>query len=415
MPIMLDGYDTRYHMDLLNRKIALEYIQEVIPYFDIAAEARLLGDSSGYCQESISGEILSGVSQGIDTLRIFTNGPYENWDVGSSKLKDSCLNWRHTFKRVELVLPNTEIGNLSATHKEDLFALRNLGISITVAADLNPDMSSKGSFLAQTISDRHTISYASNAPGANIPGINWWDLENYYLVKSDQDLGIQFTELDHDALAIEKAHGDVEVELTIECDGPVKKFGKKLWDELCKQCDELEKSINDTNILQSIAYSDCYISSPWTLILFAEVIDSLKYELGEKWSNPSLNLVTGYKEPSDRARGLYAEWSNPEKKQEVITEYFSQMDEKIDVDILPMKEMPHGRVLSLSWSDGSVSYIRFDHGIGCWSLERKPHTWLDIKAEPANQVMILFSMLKEINVKYNKKFPTQIFIKKRQP
>lgn len=409
----LMGYDTRYHIDLLNRHVAIEYIQEILPYFEVAPEAKLFGETSRYCMESISAEILAGATQGIDTLRIFTGGPYGDWDVSISGLKDSCLSWRHTFKRVELVLPSVDLGTLSDIHKEDLFALRNLGINISVVADSDINLLDGGSLLAQTVSDKRAISYASNALGANIPSIDWWDLESYYLVKSNQDVDIQITEIDHELLSIDKAHGDVEVELTIECDGPITKFGEKLWDELFEKSTELKNAINDANILKSIAYSDCYISSPWALILFAEVIDSLKFILGENWSNPSLKLVTGDKEPSGRAKGLYAEWSSREKKHEVITEYFRQMDEEIDVDILPLREMSHGRILSLSWGDGSVSHVRFDHGVGCWSLERRPHTWLDIEGESANQVMTMFGMLKEIGVRYNKKFPTQIFVKKR--
>ncbi|MDT8282462.1 MAG: DUF1998 domain-containing protein, partial [Gammaproteobacteria bacterium] len=409
----LMGYDTRYHMDMLNRHVAIDYIKKILPYFDMPPEAKLFGDSSKFCFESISAEILAGVTKGIDKLRIFTGGMYSDWDVSSSGLKESCLTWRHSFEQVELVLPNANVSTLSEVHKEDLMALSNLGIKLSVVTDDSTEYFKAGSLLAQTLTDDTVNSYASNASDSNIPASDWWNIEKYYLVRSSEYKEIRVSEFDRDALTISKSHGDIEVELTVECDGPITKFGEKLWDELLKQSDSLNNSITDTNTLQSINYSDCYISSPWTLMLFAEIIDSLKVLLSDNWNHPSIRLVTGDKEPNGRAKGLYAEWYGQDAKSDVITEYFKQMDENINVEIMPIRDMPHGRVLTITWSDGTVTYIRFDHGVGCWSLDNRPPGWLDLSDVPENQVLTMFDMLKNIRVRYAKKFPTQIFIKKR--
>lgn len=409
----LMGYDTRFHMDLLNRHVAIDYINKILPYFEMAPEAKLFGESSNFCLESISAEILAGATQGVEKLRLFTGGAYSDWDINNSGLKESCLSWRHTFKQVELVLPSKDVAALSEVHKEDLLALLNFGIKLFVVADSSAQLLDAGSLLAQAISDENIESYASNSPDANIPNSDWWNLENYYLVSSSEYNDIQVTELDCETLSIDKGQGDIEVELTVECDGPLAKFGEKLWDELLKQSESLKSSINDVNVLQKVTYSDSYISSPWSLMLFAEIIDALKILLNNNWEHPSLNLLTGDKESNCRAKGLYAEWYSQDKKSDVINEYFKQMDEEIDVTIMPIREMPHGRVLSLSWSDGSVSYIRFDHGVGCWSLEKRPNGWLNVDDDPEKQVLTMFDMLRSIRVRYSKKFPTQIFIKRR--
>jgi hypothetical protein len=87
------------------------------------------------------------------------------------------------------------------------------------------------------------------------------------------------------------------------------------------------------------------------------------------------------------------------------------MDESIKVDIRSLKKMPHGRFLTLSWSDGSISTIRFDHGIGCWSVDKRPSKWLDINADPLVQVNFIFDVFRSVTLKYNNNYPTQIFIK----
>ena len=97
----------------------------------------------------------------------------------------------------------------------------------------------------------------------------------------------------------------------------------------------------------------------------------------------------------------------------VIEEYFSQMDEKIDVEIESIREMPHGRFFTLSWDDGSELTIRFDHGVGCWSIDGRTSRWLDVKSEPQTQVLDMYNILRTIRVRYRKNHPTQIFIKSR--
>jgi hypothetical protein len=46
-------------------------------------------------------------------------------------------------------------------------------------------------------------------------------------------------------------------------------------------------------------------------------------------------------------------------------------------------------------------------------MERQPGKWFDVEGAPEIQVQYIFDVFKNIRIRYNKKFPTQIFIKKR--
>ena len=376
------------------------------------SEAKLFGDNTQYCLESLSSEILAGATQRADSLRIFSNGSYSDWDINSSGLKDACLSWRNTFDTVELVLPHLDVSSLSDMHKEDLMALTNLGIRLSITPEPIKASLDKGNILAQVLSNEDVISFASNTLTANIPNSDWWDLDGYYLVRSYEFKTIQTLDFKLELLKTHKNHDDVEVEITTECDGKLGSFGEKLWSELFKHSESLNNSINGSNVLKSISYSDSYINTPWSLMLFAEIMDSLKGLMSERWDKPDIKLTTGDKESYRSAKGLYAEWSSNDKS-DVITEYFNQMDENINVQIKPIRDISHGRILSLYWDDDSVSHIRFDHGVGCWNINKKPRKWLDLESEPKTQVQEMFEMIKEITVKFSKNFPTQIFVKKR--
>lgn len=407
------GYDTRFHTDLLNRHTAIEYINLIMPYLDLCDEAKLFSDSTKYCLESLSGEILASASQGANKLRIFTDGSYTNWDISNSNLKEACLTWRNTFDQIELVLPSTDLDSLSEMHKEDLLAISNFGIQLSISSSANPKLNASGCILVQVFSDDNITTYASSAPSANIPCIDWWKLSDYYLVKTSEFNNIAVNQFDRELLTTIKQHGDVEVELTTECNGSLVQFGDKLWDLLLNNSDSLQSSINGSSELRSLNYSDCYISSPWSLMLLAEIIDSLKKKLGSNWVNPELSLTTSEKTPSPNAKGLYSEWHSNQSKSGVIKEYFNQMDELINISIKRMKDIPHGRRFTLTWEDGTVSFIRFDHGFGCWGIDSKPTKRLDINEKPEVQVRDMFEILSNIRLRYSQQFPTQIFIKKR--
>ncbi len=409
----LMGYDTRFYIDLLNRHTALDYIQTILPYLEVPDKAKLFGSSTTFCFESLSSEVLANASKDSARLKIFTGGGYSEWDIGSSHLKDACINWRGSFDSVELVLPSSVVNDLDDMQKEDLKALENMGIILTTPLEALPSLKKAGDLLVQITTLSTTISFASNAPDVNIPNYQWWDLNDHFLVTSDKFNGIKTSDLDMTLLTTEEVQGDIEVELTDECDGKLFLFGKSLWKLLSEKSSALQQSFNNLATLLEVRYSDCYICTPWSLMLFAEVVGSLEFVINEKFERTVIKLVTADKEPTSRARGLLDEWDSSEKKSDIVIEYFKNKGKQIEVEIKPMREMAHGRVMTLSWSDGTTTFIRFDHGFGCWRMANRPRQWFDINASSEQQVYGMSSIIKELKVKFGKQFPTQLFIKNR--
>jgi len=409
----LMGYDTRFYIDLLNRHTALEYIQTILPYLEVPDEAKLFGSNTVFCFESLSSEILANASKDIARLKIFTGGNYSEWDIGNSNLKDACINWRGSFNTIELVLPTAVVNDLDDMQKEDLKALANIGIIISTPSEILPLLENKGDLLVQIITESKTTSFASNAPGVNIPNYQWWTFDDHFLVTSDKFSRIETYDLDMTLLVTEKVQGDIEIEFTDECDGKLFLFGKSLWKLLSKKSNALQQSFNSSATLLEVSYSDCYICTPWSLMLFAEVVNSLGFMINEKFDHTKIKLVTADKDPSSRASGLLDEWSDSEKKSEIITEYLKDKGKEIEVVIKPMREMPHGRVMKLSWDDGSTTFIRFDHGFGCWHMANRPRQWFDINASSEQQISDMSSFRKDLSVRFGKPFATQVFIKQR--
>ncbi len=406
------GYDTRFHADVLNRHIAQQYLQSIGNYLDLPAEVKIFGDSTEHCFESLPEEILAAANNGCKSLRLYVSGLYADWDISSSDLKETCLTWRASFDTVCLVLSDKNLDGLSDVHKEDLRALNNLGVCVCFSKEEKSIVKGSGTLLAQIDGESGTYTFGTDAAGVNIPGSEWLKVDENYLLKSKAIPAISIEDVDKNSLFDPPAIGDVEVEIMDQCNGLVTKFGEKLWSELKAESAPLASLLNSENELEALIYSDAYICSPWNLILLAEVIDGLKRDQAEKWANPNISLITSDKPPSPKSKGLYGEWGSSSEKSKVITEYFEQMGEDITIDIKSSRDIAHGRVLTLVWTNGTKVTVRFDHGFGCWSTDGKLSKWFDIKDTPENQASSMFSILNSLKVKFSKKFPTQVFIKR---
>lgn len=406
----LMGYDTRFHLDVLNRHVAKEYLCSLLPYLDLPVDARILGKTTKYCFESLSSEILSCIRGKEDELFVFTSGLPTDWDIDGSDLKQVCLTWKSMFSSVNLVVPKNNLPLLDEYQKESFLALGNLGIKLR-AIDAYPSVN--GAVLAQIKNGNQTITFATTLQQAAVPNVEWQDASFGYLVRSDDFPLLNTSDIPKDHLSVKSLSGDVEVEISSECDGKLQLFGEKFWQLLVGASPELSSKIGSGIELLDVEYSDSYVCSPWSLLLLGELVDGLKQKLGGAWSVRQIGVNTSDKISSMPSKGLYSEWPDNFIKARVIKGYFDYMGESCRVDVRPLREMPHGRILRLVWSDKAETLVRLDHGVGCWSLSGKSPVWLDVADSDKEQVDAISKCASAVYVKYGKKFPTQTFIKHR--
>ena len=130
------------------------------------------------------------------------------------------------------------------------------------------------------------------------------------------------------------------------------------------------------------------------------------------WNKPTIVINTGKKrEPGYKARNILADWSNDQLRMDVITAYFEGMNENCIVNI--PKDLPHHRFMELTWDTGQKTIIRFDQGVGYWSIANKTPWFDDGIQDPSEQAEKLMGLISTIMVKNDKDFPTPIVIKER--
>jgi DEAD/DEAH box helicase domain-containing protein len=402
------GYDTRFHVSVLDRFSALEYLESIADFVELPESQKLFGEETLPCVDTLDREILRCADKGFDTLAIYLVGPADEWDIVLCGLKSRVISWKRKFKKVSIVLPLGLYSKLSVDIKQDFYLLESLGSVIEEARQ-------ETTLLAHIERQGSSISFASSEVGAGVPSNKFWRLQSEGLVSARDQSKPATNELDTQPLQVEpRQQGDTEIEVTNECDRVVKRFGEKLWSVMTEKCEKLDELLKSGSRIVDITYSDPYVCTPWSIMLFSEVILGLKQKLKLSWGNPVVNLITGDKEANLRAPGLYGEWNNKNTQIEIFKELFTLMGEELELDLKPIREMPHGRSLVINWNSGETTTIRFDHGMGFWSIDRR-RTFIsyDCNSSVEKQVERIISAKNVVVAKQGKPFPTQIFIKNR--
>lgn len=390
------GFDTRFHIDYLDRNLALEFLNDsFMQSLSLSDELKFLGSNSKYCTESFFTEIRLAANKDAKELFIFLQGESTEWDLVGG-LRGYLEHWKNLYENIVLVIKSDN--TLSEEIKEDLWLLNRLGIKIAVA-DIKPNI------IAQAVGNE-IKTFAFSKQKTMIPDLSWMKDINNVLVYANDYPKIAIKSYLDDKQLKPVSQTDVEVEILTECNGGMNQFGVKFWTLLAEKHSPLQQHFNRSDKLICIDYSDRYLYSPWTVMLLTELIMGLKSSLKQGWQSPDIHINSATKTSGDyRNKGLFADWLNSAERLDVIETYFKEMGERCTTKIA---DIPHSRVMRLSWDNGKVTTIRLDQGVGYWECEKAPYFDNNVDVlEQADKMKILIPQLK---VK-NKMFSTQIFIK----
>jgi len=405
------GFDTRFHIDQLDRHLALGFLtDDFIRALALPDELKLLGANSRWTPESLFTEIRQAADQGASELRLLLHGDAAAWEILGS-LGDGLYRWKSLYAVVTLLINTVQERQLADIAKEDLWVLHRLGIKTAVLAE-RPKLDNIGTVLAQTLSPQRSTTFACSKATTMIPDENWLnDGENVLIVANDYPPVPVSRNLDSAQLKPQAGLGDVEIEILGECNGRLADFGRKFWEFISAQHQPLQQHLNNGELLTRISYSDRYLYSPWTLLLIAELIDGLRQTLQSGWNKPDIDIHTAPKRTDGmyQKKGLFADWLDDDLRLAVMEAYFTDMDENCTADA--SEHTAHGRFLKLHWQSGTTTTLRFDQGVSYWACANTPY--FDNTLSANEQAKTLLVAIPSLTVKNHKDFPTQIFIKSR--
>ena len=406
------GFDTRFHIDQLDRHLALAFLTDDFIYaLALPDELKLLGENSRYTSEILFTEIHQAAGKGATDLHLVLHGNPAAWEILGA-LREHLTRWQSLYTAIVLLINEAQEQQLTNDVKEDLWVLQRLGIKTAVIAADKRLSKSMGSVIAQALFTNQQRTFACTSQQTIAPSKSWLDdAENLLIFADDFPLIPTSYYLEAAQLKPQAGSGDVEIEIWAECNGKLTDFAKMYWRLVTEKHQPLQQHLKNGDELKSICYSDRYLCSPWTLILIAELIDGLKEVLQGNWSKPEIHIHTASKRISDsyQRKGILADWLDDSLRLRVIEAYFAAMDEHCVAKA--SNDTQHGRFLHLCWQSGTTTTLRFDQGVSYWGCDKSPY--YDNALAANDQADRLMEMAQRLTVKNQKDFPTQIFVKER--
>ena len=183
------------------------------------------------------------------------------------------------------------------------------------------------------------------------------------------------------------------VEVTAELDGPVNTLSKRLATLIDTKMPELAQLLA-TDQAVTISYSDRYLKSPWSLMLFTGFVKL--FEGAELKTISVETLSVGGGQPSS---SMSHDWQRAEDQKAIMAEWLAEqlgIEPQISLE-RNSRDILHGRSLSVTWRSGRVSQILLDQGMGYWRprMPYRDELDFDFQASASRQ-------LEDIGEKYSR-------------
>lgn len=358
----LAGNDNQVERRALDRHLALAWFDES----GVAEHLRLPDEFAAipgarYCSLDARRFVAACVNDGVAALTFFLGGDPADWDLSHPEFRTRLLRWC-VVDRVEVELAVPEGVSLVPGVRVALAGLAEAGLKI--ASYGRPD---KGpSALLQARGARGIQTLYSDSDSVAIPGEHWFSgVPDALLVASDTSEPMHTSALDTSTWNQVPA-GVVKLRISRELDGTVGEFGSRFLRILGKEAPRVLEQLKQ-NDLVSVRYSDRYLKSPWTLILFGEILRSLT----EGKAVPlSVEAIRG--QPSNAYRGrITSDWTIPVAQERTMQAWLANIGfSTVQVKLAPSaRDMPHYRQLVLKYGSGTDIVFGFDQGMGYWNAK----------------------------------------------
>ncbi len=359
----LIDFETRHHEEKLDRKVALAYIEKILPYLSLSKEDQILGAGSGYCHDPLDSELLYLGYKGDSELVIYLGGMPSDWSIAESRLKGRLQAFQSQYNKVTLVLPEIDFSELSLENQQDLYFL-HLSDIILVTGTAHQDTAY---LLADVVKDNNIQRFASNKP-VNCPNESFWSFSDAICVKAEVNQALVFNEFDVTHFSGKVNDTVKDIEINQELDGSLAEFGDRFWMHIIQSSDSFLKTFQ-TKKLSKVTYEDKYINSPWIVLIIHNVFDALRTAMGYRWSVDSIELNSSEIFTLPKGGLIARDFESSDEKEGFIQEYLSNLANEIIVNLEDGRTMQHARILTLNWEDGTQTRIRLDHGFGNWKWD----------------------------------------------
>ncbi|MBV1918029.1 MAG: DUF1998 domain-containing protein, partial [Sphingomonadaceae bacterium] len=368
-----DLYKQQGRLDRRSALIAVEAFLEAnakLPPEDLAVpDARAVSDAAN--------EVLLRAKSG-DALSIYLAEPFDLAELSATKMRTLFSSASARGIPVSLVLAPELFKNFGEVERRSLrdTAIRS---DLKLATGLGKEAAHGSCGIAELRSSSHVMAFFSRDGRAAVPGDRWGVGESYAVVAGTTDTLLETEPIPLDELERQVAPGDKVALMTGFGQCPGSQFGKRFVSKLKQQMEAAE--LWRPGQLIGIDYTDRYLNSPLTMVLFLRTCEALVAELKAIDDVPVSVTVQPLRQ--DRSPFLIShDWEYEDDRLETAACLGDKMG--LSVALTSTDHSAHGRKMVLEYADGQKVLILLDQGFGYWRVAAKPPRH-DFRASPAGQ------------------------------
>ena len=351
---LLDN-DSRHDIDKLDRRKALEWIQQNIEqYVSLSSKYQsMLGEPSNtkYCPMTIKEKLSEIQRSKPDIISFVFSENVQDWDTSTAPLKAFFHNILKDEIAVQIIVPDVEF---CAEITSFLRELKNIGVEILAINVTHP-------VVIQAVINHECITLGNYNKYVGIPGNQWLNSRETSVESR------HYPQFNGKVLSFERplSQGATEHQILNDINGSLHGFGERLASYLCNSDPRLKKLL-DNEELQLITYTDRYIQNPVSMMLLAEVLSSFTDNNG---AEIIVNTSFDEKKSSSSGFAINHDWIDENDYLSIFNDWLNLVcNRTIFLDIREKRDIPHRRSLEFSFKSGSKAIITLDQGFGYWKL-----------------------------------------------
>jgi len=404
----LAGKDSNVEYELLNRKLALAWIDEcqLDDYLQLPDIYRDTKDARHW-PHSPEQLVKRLINRGAERIVLFLHETVDGWDSAHPVFKSAVLNWI-LVNRVDVTLVVPPAVTQNNEQSEILTDLCRFGAHL---ATLDSGQSLPGPrILIQAVERSGGLTTLLN-DGAQglVPSERWLDSDALatYAVTSTLP-GMSLGELTIDKKANQPESAAV-IEINRELNGAVSGFGKRLFTLLADRAPALFGSL-DLGEVTHIRYEDRYLRSPWAALLFLSIVSEIRSE--------NLECVEIMTSPGGtdnrRPRLLWNDWSGADPIKATLKTWIEAVCKaEARVSVFDnSRKVSHRRVLTIETTGKDPLKIVFDQGMGYWQVSPRDDSLVefDFDADLETQIKHLLACHQHLRMTTSCSWPSDISI-----
>jgi len=357
--------DIESHEAILDRQAALSFTRKLVDSFGLPPELSIMGPETRAESQPLADAITREMEVHPDAeLLLWLLDSPNDWNLNRWAALRAAQRLSARGRTVRVLVEARTLETIDQAVRIELYGLAiKAGCRLECAAPMT--LRDDYRALVWIGTNGNGIGWASADTNAAIANEAWGGSGKEPVLRGPMDYNIAGRRVDPASFLTEPDR-TVVVEVNNQLNASVEAFGRSFWNFIEGQSVALGGRVKKKTPLRAIKYSDRYLNSPLPVRLLREVLTNAPGVDG----STVVTLTTASQlsnAPSSSPIYLKHDWRLANHRDSVVQGLFAaDFPQRFRLSIKDKRDVAHGRVLRLSYTDGDV-VLHLDQGFGYWT------------------------------------------------